>query len=60
MARLTFDMLDVEAKKRDLILDREGKKYTVTDNSRGVEALCDTLAEAWSEIYHWEGKEAFK
>ena len=60
MPRLTFEQIRREAQKRALILEQitrtidcETYRYEITDNQSGITAECQTLEEAWSEIYYW-------
>jgi hypothetical protein len=53
--RLTFAMLEREAAKRGLCIERESFGYAVWENAPGgvIQADCRTLQEAWSEIFYW-------
>lgn len=63
MSRLTFHQIEHEARKRGLILEQVSRtidgqttRYEVTENAPtgSVTAECQTLEEAWSEIYYWK------
>ena len=61
MERLKFSELRRMAAKKNLILEKEipnanncGCRYSVAEQSGGVEALCRNLVECWDEITSWK------
>lgn len=59
MTRLTFKMLEREAKKRNLTIEPIGKRaFSIWEghNESGVSSDCENLTEAWDEIYNWDNE----